>query len=164
MKKEHNYKNERVKKLYKDRATIIHNAIPSGLELDEENKVWKVSTMLPIDKENAVLIDILFFEEVIGFEATLKLPDSLNNDIFKHRVKELGKVFSVLDQCDARLILGEMNDNSFLILQIAYMFTEDGKYDSYNANVLSDILVYISDNLTGNLQDYTNKITEAYNN
>ena len=164
MKKEHNYTNEKLERIYKYRATEIHNAIPSGLELDDENKVWKVTAMIPIDEDDAVLIDIAFFEEVIGFEVTLKLPDDLNNDIFKHRVMDLDQAFTVLDQCDGRLILGEMDDNAFLILQIAYVFTENSKSDSYNANVLSDILVYISDNLTGDLQDYINKISAVYNN
>ena len=56
------------------------------MTLNEQEKVWKFSTMLPINDEYCLMIYINYFEEVVGFEVVLNLPNYLDNEIFKHKV------------------------------------------------------------------------------
>lgn len=154
MKKEYNYTNEGVSSLYKYRANTFHEVIPSELILDEDNKVWKVSTTLPIDKENCLLINILFFEEVIAFEVAFKLPDHFNNDIFKHKVNGKDE-FKVLDKYNSRVYICENYKDSFLIMNVAYVFTEEGEKDSYSPEIVADILAYIGQQVKDELVSYT---------
>lgn len=118
------------------------------MTLNEQEKVWKFSTLLPINDEYCLMIHINYFEEVVGFEVVLNLPDYLDNEIFKHKVNSMGE-FTMLDKYTARVFM-----------QIAYVFTEDDENDSYDINMVADILAYIGSEVKPRLKEFLNETSE----
>ena len=87
------------------------------MTLNEQEKVWKFSTLLPINDEYCLMIHINYFEEVVGFEVVLNLPDYLDNEIFKHKVNSMGE-FTMLDKYTARVFMLSSKEigTSFLVI------------------------------------------------
>ena len=68
----------------------------------------------------------------------------------------------MLDKYTARVFMLSSKEigTSFLVMQIAYVFTEDDENDSYDINMVADILAYIGSEVKPRLKEFLNETSE----
>lgn len=151
------YSSKKIESTNKRRAERLNKHIPGRVEFDKNENAWGLSTMIILEEDYPALLSILFFEEAVGFELLIRLPDYLNNDIFKRKFVG-NETFEALGKFGSRYFLTEFKGDLILNVNIAYNYEETDITDCYNADTVVDIIHYIGNTMRDEFISYLDRV------